>query len=123
MKIKILGFLSLIFFGLTGCGDHKLANDVAPLADVMCRFIEIQNNLQKAVNDNDSLTMHKLEADKHKLTIEMTIMNQEFQEKYGDKINDKEFGKKFKKEMNKALIECPHLSVEDRDRMEKEMKE
>jgi len=123
MKITALSLLLIAIIGLSGCGNNNLKEDVAPLADAMCRFIEIQNNLKDAIVENDSIEMHKYETMKHKMTTEITVLNAEFQEKYGDLISDQEFGKKFKKEMNKAMIDCPHLSTEDRDRMEAEINE
>ncbi len=123
MRSITIAFLALAIFGLSGCGINQLKEDVAPLADAMCQFIEIRNNLKAATESADSVGMHKYEAEMHKMTIEITILNQEFQEKYGDKIKDKEFGKKFKREMNKAMIECPYLSAEDRDKMEAEINE
>ena len=121
-KITIV-FLTLAIFGLSGCGNNQLQQDVAPISNAMCKFIEIQNSLKAAREGGDSLNIHKFEAEKHKISIEMTVLNKEFQEKYGEKISDKEFGKKFKIEMNKAMIDCPHLSVEDRERMQTELDE
>lgn len=109
--------------GLAGCGSNELDNDVKPLADAMCKFIEIQNNLRTAIEANDSLNIQKYSAEKHKITIEISVLNNEFQEKYGDLVNNQEFGKKFKKSMNKGMIDCPALSAEDRDKMEAELKE
>ncbi len=123
MRSITIAFLALAIFGLSGCGNNQLKEDVAPLADAMCQFIEIRNNLKAVTETADSVGMHKYEAEMNKMTIEITILNQEFQEKYGDKIKDKEFGKKFKREMNKAMIECPYLSAEDRDKMEAEINE
>ncbi|NQV03824.1 MAG: hypothetical protein HQ542_14330 [Bacteroidia bacterium] len=123
MKVKIFAFLAIALFGITGCGNNELDEDVAPLADAMCKFIEIQNNLKGAIDANDSLNIQKYSADKHKMTIEITVLNTEFQEKYGDLIKDQEFGKKFKKTMNKYMIDCPALSTEDRDKIEAELNE
>lgn len=109
------------WFLITGCGNNELDKDIQPLAETMCKFIEIQNNLKTAIDSNDSINIQEYEAEKHKLTIEMTILNQEFQEKYGEKISDQEFGKKFRMSMNKAMIDCPHLAPEDRERMQDEL--
>jgi len=120
---RIFAWLAIGLIGLTGCGSDNLDKDVAPIADAMCRYIDIQNNLQKAINANDTVNIQKYSDDQHKLTIEMTIMNNEFQEKYGDLVKDQEFGKKFKKAMNKAMIDCPSLSDEDRAKMQAELNE
>ncbi len=123
MRTITIVFLALAIFGLSGCGNNQLKEDVVPLSETMCKFIEIQNNLKAAREEADSLNIQKYEAEKHKITVEMTILNTEFQEKYGELISDQEFGKKFKKEMNKAMIDCPHLSVEDREKMQAEIDE
>ncbi|MFH1295968.1 MAG: hypothetical protein ABIJ04_01695 [Bacteroidota bacterium] len=122
-KGKMIALMTIALFWMTGCGNNELDQDVGPLADAMCKFIEIQNNLKGAIEANDSLNIQKYGAEKHKMTIEITILNQEFQEKYGDLVTDQEFGKKFKKSMNKVLIDCPHISPEDREKMETELKE
>jgi len=124
LKGKIVAFIAIALIGLAGCGGSgQLDKDVAPLADAMCKFIEIQNNLKAAIEANDSLNIQKYSADKHKMTVEITVLNNEFQEKYGDLVKDQEFGKKFKKSMNKGMIDCAALSPEDRDKMEAELKE
>lgn len=123
MILKRLILTSIFLTGLISCQNDTLTKDVAPLADAMCRFIEIQNNLKDATVAQDSLLMHRYATDKHKMTVELTILNQEFKEKYGDLVADPEFGKRFRREMNRAMIDCPHLSTEDRERMEAELKE
>lgn len=123
MKVKILAFLAIALVGMTGCGNNELDKDVAPLADAMCKFIEIQNNLKAAMEADDSLSVQRYAADKHKMTVEITVLNQEFQEKYKELVNDQEFGKKFKKSMNKYMVDCAALSPEDRDKIEAELKE
>ncbi|MBN1198878.1 MAG: hypothetical protein JXA23_05970 [Bacteroidales bacterium] len=120
---KIIVLLAIALIGFSGCGSNNLDQDVAPIADAMCKFIEIQNNLKTAIETNDTMNIQKYSADKHKMTVEITILNNEFQEKYGDLVKDKEFGKKFKKSMNKAMIDCPALSTEDREKMKAELNE
>lgn len=117
----LVALAAFAWFLITGCGSNELDKDIQPLAETMCKFIEIQNNLKAAIDSNDSISIQKFSAEKHKMTIEMTILNKEFQDKYGDKISNQEFGKKFRISMNKAMIECPHLAPEDRDRMQAEL--
>lgn len=124
IKGKIIALLTIVIIGFTGCGgSDELDKDVAPLAEAMCKFIEIQNNLRAAIDSNDSVNIQKYSTEKQKMTTELTILNDEFQEKYGDLVKDQEFGKKFKKAMNKNMIDCQALSTEDRDKMEAELKE
>ncbi|MBL7110855.1 MAG: hypothetical protein ISS19_02800 [Bacteroidales bacterium] len=119
----LFALLAFVWFAITGCGNNELDKDVEPLADAMCKFIEIQNNLKGAFEANDSLNIQKFSAEKHKMNIEITILNQEFQEKYGDLVMDQDFGKKFKRAMNKYMVDCPHISPEDREKMEAELNE
>lgn len=109
---------------LAGCGSNKeLQESVQPIADAMCKFIDLQNQLQVAVEAGDSVHIDSLNAIRHQVQIEMTVLNEEFNTKFGDRKNDEKFLKEYKKMMNEALLECPHLSKEDREMMEKGMGE
>lgn len=121
MKIRT-AFVALsvtAVIALASCGNSQLKKDIEPLSDVMCRFIELENKLKASQDTADSATIANLMDARKQLTIEMSVLNKEFQDKYGDKIKDADFGKKFGKIMNDQLLECPHLSKEDRDRMTK----
>jgi len=117
IQLKIISFFFFGIFAFTGCGDNRLEKDVKPMANAMCKFIEIQNNLRDAIKANDSMNILKFSDDKDRMKEEMIKLNQEFQAKYGDLIQDQEFGKKFKKEITKLLIDCPYISAEDREKM------
>lgn len=119
MKIRtaLVALSVTAIIALAGCSNNTLKKDVEPLADAMCRFIELENKLKAVQDTADSVTLAGLMDARKQLTIEMTVLNKEFQDKYGDKIKDADFGKKFGKIMNDQLLECPHLSKEDRDRM------
>lgn len=107
---------------LTGCsGNKELKKSIEPIADAMCRFIDIQNQLQVAMDGNDSTRIDSLSTARIKVQEEMTTLNEQFMAKYGDKKNDEKFLKDYKKVMNKALLDCPHLSTEDREMLEKSM--
>ena len=109
---------------LSGCGGNKeLKESVQPIADEMCKFIDIQNQLKMAVEMSDSARIDSLSDIRYKIQIEMTVLNEEFNAKYKDKTNDEKFLKEYKKLMNEALLECPHLSEQDRKMMEKGMGE
>jgi hypothetical protein len=94
---------------------------VQPIADEMCKFIDIQNQLKMAVEMSDSARIDSLSNIRKQIQIEMTVLNEEFNAKFKDKNNDEKFLKEYKKLMNEALLECPHLSTEDREMMEKGM--
>lgn len=107
---------------LTGCsGNKELKKSIEPIADAMCRYIDIQNQLQTAMEANDSVRIDSLSTLRVKVQEEMTTLNEQFMAKYGDKKNDEKFLKDYKKVMNKALLDCPHLSAEDREMLEKSM--
>lgn len=107
---------------LSGCGgNEELKENVQPVANAMCKFIEVQNLWKNAAEANDSVRIDSLNNIRQQLQIEMTVLNEEFKTKYGDKLNDEKFLKEYKKVMNDALLECPHLTKEDREMMEKGM--
>ena len=107
---------------LTGCGGNKeLQENIQPIADAMCMFIDVQNQMKTAVEANDSVTIDSLSKIRQQLQIEMTVRNEEFKAKYNEKLNDEKFLKEYKQLMNEALLECKHLSKEDREMMEKGM--
>lgn len=123
IRLQVILLLSFLLVGFFGCKNRELANDITPIAESMCRFIEVQNSLKIAMEANDSVAIHNFVTERNKIQVEMTILNQEFKDKYGEKVSDPEFGKKFKREMNKALLECPHISDIDREKMKTEIKE
>ena len=123
MRTITITLLAIAIVGLSGCGGAKLKDDVVPMAETMCKFIEIKNNLKTAREEGDTLNTSKYEAEKQKITDKMTTLNSQFQEKYRDSIPDKTFGERFKLEINKAMLECPHLSEIDRESIEAELNE
>jgi hypothetical protein len=122
-KFNTTCFILILMLLGTSCSQNTLKEDVVPLADAMCEFIRIQNDLQKAISEQDSAKIEMFSEQRRQINIEMTVLNEEFKEKYGEKVNDQEFGKKFRMEMNKAMIGCPHLNDADRDRMLQEIEE
>jgi len=118
--IYLTGLIVIIFI-LTGCGEAsaELKKDTKNIADVMCKNIEAMNKL-RAANQNDSLQLAKLQMEAKQVQIEMTILYQEFKDKYKKKITDEKFKKSFAKELRQAMIDCPYLSAKDREQFEKE---
>ncbi len=115
----------MIFSGLviiTGCKNNDLKKDADQIGDIMCRNIEIAGKLRIA-NPNDTAAISKLQRDSQNLQTEMTKMYADFKKKYGDKVNDKEFSKKFSNELRRAMLNCPHLSKQDREQFEKDLAE
>jgi hypothetical protein len=120
--IITLPLVLLMIFG-SSCGRNKdLSKDIEPIADAMCRNIEIMNKL-KTADPADSVNIQKLQADAQKLQIEMTVVYNEFKTKYKEKLNDDRFNKDFARELRKAMLNCPYLSKEDRENFEKEVEE
>jgi hypothetical protein len=122
MGIKSL-FAFFLFSGLlifAGCKHDDLSKDAQVIGDAMCKNIEISGKL-RAVNPNDTAAINKLQRESKALSTEMTILYTEFKEKWGEKAKDKEFSKKFSNELRKAMLNCPHLSKEDREQFKKDL--
>ena len=124
MKSKSILFISTLFiaFLLTSCGGNsELKKDAKNIADAMCKNIETMNKL-RSVAPSDSVMLEKLQNEAKQAQVEMTVLYQEFQAKYKDKVNDEKFNKEFAKYLRTAMLDCPHLSKEDRANFETEMK-
>ena len=123
MKIN-LGFLILLITFLTvisGCGHNKeLKKDVATIADGMCKITGVMNKL-RAADPGDSSAIVSLQLEEKQCQEEMAILNQKFQEKYRSRLSDTTFRKEYSREIRRAILKCPHLSKEDRERFEKEI--
>lgn len=120
-RIIIITCLFAGFILLSGCsGNTELKKDTKGLSDAMCRIIDVMNKL-KTVNPSDSDKVTLLQMEAKNMQIEMTVLNQEFQEKYKDKLSDEKFKKDYSKYFREAMLTCPHLSKEDRERFEKEV--
>lgn len=124
MKIGKLYFTILIgaIILSAGCSNNGIKKDAVEIGDAMCRNIEVMNRL-RAADPTDTTTTKRLYEEQKKLQTEMTILYKEFGDKYGAKTKDAEFNKTFAKELRKAMLNCPHLSKEDRAQFEKELKE
>lgn len=124
MKItRILYPLMIVMvFVLAGCGGNKeLKKDAKDIADVMCKNIDVMNRV-RAANPADTAQVAKLQQEAKQVQIEMTIIYQEFKAKNKNKLTDDKFNKEFNQELRKAMLECSHLSKEDREVFEKELK-
>lgn len=122
MKINtVLSILLItVIFVFSGCMENKeLKKDVANIADAMCRITGVMQKL-RAADPADSVAFAKLQKEEKQCEIEMTILNHEFQEKYKSKLSDKKFLKEYGKDFRKAILNCPNLSKEDKERYEKE---
>ena len=116
LPVIITGF---IFF--SGCKSNDLKKETDKIGDAMCRNIEVMSKL-RAANPNDTATINKLQADVKKIQNEMTILYQDFKQKYGDKVQDKAFNKKFSTELRRTMLDnCQSLSKQDRDQFEKDL--
>jgi hypothetical protein len=123
MKINsVLSILLItVIIVIWGCGENKeLKKDVANVADAMCKITGVMHKLRVA-DPADSVAFAELQMEEKQCEIEMNILNQEFQQKYKSKLSDKKFQKEYSREIRKAILNCPHLSKEDRERYEKEI--
>jgi len=121
-KLFFIGSLLAVVFLFLSCGSSELQKDTEQIADAMCRNIEVMNKL-RSTNPNDSVAVMKLQQEVKKLQIEMTVVYDEFKKKYSDRINDDKFNKEFAQKLRKSMLDCPHLSKEDRANFEKELEE
>lgn len=124
MQIRT-ALLLVIFSGLlvfAGCKGGDLKQDAEQIGDLMCRNIEIAGKLRK-INLNDTASANNLQKESENLQSEMTALYQEFRQKWGEKAKDKEFNKRFTTELRKAMLNCPHLSKEDREQFQKDLAE
>ena len=119
-RLIITGSLIAIVILFSSCGSSELQKDTEQIADAMCRNIEVMNKL-RTTNPSDSTAVVKLQQEVKKLQIEMTVVYDEFKKKYSDRINDDKFNKDFARKLLKAMLDCPHLSKEDRENFEKEL--
>jgi len=118
----LYSLMIVIIIALAGCGGNKeLKRDAKDIADVMCKNIDVMNRV-RAANPADTAQVAKLQQEAKQVQIEMTIVYQEFKEKNKNKLTDDKFNKDFARELRKAMLECPHLSKEDREAFEKEFK-
>jgi hypothetical protein len=117
-------FLSLLIPGVLLFASCKsgpdLKKDAAVISEVMCRGLEIQNKMRMAP-PNDTAAINKLQHASQDLQNEMTSLYQEFKKKWSEKLNDKEFNKQFSEELRKAILDCPHLSKEDREQFQNDL--
>jgi len=124
MKIKSILFTLITagVFLLSGCGgvNKELKKDAKNIADAMCKNIEAMNKLKNA-DPGDSILVQELQEESKQVQIEMTILYQEFKDKYKEKVNEGKFNKDFAKELRKSMLDCPHLSAKDKEQFQKEI--
>jgi hypothetical protein len=123
MKIHTVFSILLITvnIGISSCGKNKdLEKDVANIAESMCKITGVMNKLI-AADPADSSTISRLQLEEMQCQEEMHKRNFEFREKYKTQLSDKKFKEQYSREFRKAILNCPHLSKEDRERYEKEI--
>ena len=113
--------LPVLLFLCFACSRSKeLEKDASVIADAMCRSIEIMNKL-KAANPQDTMSVNNLQTSYHDLQKEMENLYSDFRKKYEKRMNDPQFNKDFSNELRKAILNCPFLSKEDREKYAKEI--
>jgi hypothetical protein len=120
---KNIYFLSLLISGMFlfhACSSNDLEKDATDIANAMCRNIDVMNKLRVA-DPADSSLIDMLQASAKQAQIEMTVLYSEFKEKYKKQLNDEQFNKDFSRYLRRHMLDCPHLSKEDRAQFEKEL--
>jgi len=121
IRLKLTLLFPTIALLMVSCGGNtELDKDTKGIADAMCKNIEVMNKLREADPADTTLTL-KLQGDAKQVQIEMTILYQEFKDKYGDKAEDEKFNKDFSKKLRKFMLDCPHLSKKDREEFERQL--
>jgi hypothetical protein len=110
-------FLAISFILISilfpGCMSDPVEKDLKPIAGAMCRMIEAEKNVVLARKANDQSMAHKYRTEQLKIEAEITVINQEFREKYREQIDDEEFKRKVREYINKLLEDCPCISTAD----------
>ena len=122
MKLRTL-LAAIILSGLiiaAGCKSSDMKKDAEKIGDAMCRNLELSGKL-RTINPNDTASLAKLQAQSNKLQEEMNKLYSDFKDKWGEKVKDKEFSKKFSDELRRAMLNCPHLSKEDREQFQRDL--
>ena len=120
IPVSSILLITVIIF-ISGCGKNKeLEKDVADIAESMCKITGVMNKLI-AADPADSATISRLQIEEKQCQEEMHKRNLEFREKYKSQLNDKTFRKEYSRAIRKAILNCPHLTKEDRERYEKEI--
>ena len=118
--VKSIIFPVLLLICFSCSRSKELEKDASVIADAMCRSIEIMNKL-KAVSSQDTMSVNNLQASYHDLQKEMENLYSDFRKKYEKRMNDPQFNKDFSNELRKAILNCPFLSKEDREKYAKEI--
>jgi hypothetical protein len=112
-----------LIIALAGCGgNEELDRDAKNIADAMCKNIDVMNKIRDA-NPSDSALLAGLQAEAEQVRMEMAALYKDFEQKYGEKAKTEEFSREFSKSLRKSILECPHLTKEDRERFEKEVED
>ena len=118
--VKSIIFPVLLLICFSCSRSKELEKDASVIANAMCRSIEIMNKL-KAVSSQDTMSINNLQTSYHDLQKEMENLYSDFRKKYEKRMNDPQFNKDFSNELRKAILNCPFLSKEDREKYAKEI--
>jgi len=118
--VKSIIFPVLLLICFSCSRSKELEKDASVIADAMCRSIEIMNKL-KAASPQDTMSVNNLQTSYHDLQKEMENLYSDFRKKYEKRMNDPQFNKDFSNELRKAILNCPFLSKEDREKYAKEI--
>jgi len=120
ITVKSIIFPVLLLICFSCSRSKELEKDASVIANAMCRSIEIMNKL-KAASSEDTMSINNLQTSYHDLQKEMENLYSDFRKKYEKRMNDPQFNKDFSNELRKAILNCPFLSKEDREKYAKEI--
>lgn len=116
MKRWTLAVLAIFMISLNpGCRPEntELKAEAQQQADAMCRSMEVMQAL-KSTAPADSARVDSLQKASEALSAELQELHGRFLEKYRDKMAEKPFSDEFAAYLNEAMLNCPHLTAEDR---------
>ena len=111
----------VIILGISGCNreNTELKKEAKVIAEAMCRSIETMNKLG-AADPSDTSLIIKLQSESKAIGEEMASQYEAFNKKFNKQSEEPGFKKEFSKYLREAMLECPHLSKEDRENFMKQ---
>jgi hypothetical protein len=97
-----------------------LKQEAARLADAMCRSVEAMNSLRSA-NPADTAGIRKYQATHQKIQEEMAKLHEEFTRKFAKQAENPGFRKQFSKYLSEAMVDCQHLSKEEKENFRRQI--
>lgn len=118
----IFSIFSVLIIGLSSCTreNNELRQEANRMGDAMCRSVEAMNNLRNA-NPADTASINKYQEEHRKIQEEMAKLHEEFNKKFAKQAENPGFRKQFSRYLSEAMVECRHLSKDERENFRKQI--